>query len=468
MKINLSSLMIALIGPVAVAGEWYPDTKYVEWGNKPTIVHDTNAWNTVRHQCDFTVPEHGPWLTNPKSDGMTVTWITRVKCAGGIDYREKGTEKFTRIWPVKGGFVDYTKDIHTMHLTGLKPNTEYEYRLVSNLDHYATAYHMVITEGREIYTFRTIDPKKEKYKAFLTCDFHGCGRLVLDPMIDRSGANDADFYFFAGDNVEDSVNDIRYYTTFGFLDDITRKWGKFKPTVFMRGNHDIWGRETYQHVDYFSQPDGKTYQAFRQGPVLWIALDTVYTPKEKLQKEYMEKYLQEQVDWIKELKKSKDWKESKFRIVMAHFAAFGTESYHAAPFLDQVFNDTSDEGKIHLYFAGHMHVYYRINAGTKELRVCNAHGDFNPKKYPPKFMKKEKIPDGVPYTLVVGDIHEGMTIDVANDKLTVKSHRWDKKEGGYYDAFELYPDGSLKDLVEITTFPIPKEDEKKTKEAVKK
>ena len=33
--------------------------------------------------------------------------------------------------------------------------------------------------------------------------------------------------------------DCRYWLTFGFLDDVTRKWGKYKPSVFIRGNHDI-------------------------------------------------------------------------------------------------------------------------------------------------------------------------------------------------------------------------------------
>ncbi len=450
-----SAIFGFIAGSVTALADWAPSTTYVDWGNKPTIVHDTNAWNNVRNQHDFTVPIHGPWLTNPKPDGMTITWITRVRCAAGVDYREKGTEEFTRVWcDIKGGLLDYTKDLHAMHLTGLKPDTEYEYRLLSNQDSYTTAYHSVLAEGREIYSFRTVNPKKDNYKAFLTCDFHGGSRLILDPMIDNSGAGDADFYFFAGDTVEDNMSIARFYTTHGFLDDITRKWGTQKPTIFMRGNHDMWGREFYQYADYFAQPDGKTYQAFRQGPVLWISLDTLAVPKEKLQKEHMEKYLQEQADWLKELKKSKDWKESKFRIVMSHFAPFATESYHTASFFNEVLNDTSSSGRIHLYFAGHMHKYYRINAGTQELRASDKYGDFDAKKYPPKFMKKEKIPEGVPYTLVVGNVCEVMTVDVAKDKLTFKSHRWKNKEGGYFDAFELYPDGKIKDLVEITTYSI--------------
>lgn len=417
------------------------------------FAEDASLEKTVRNQHDYSVPIHGPWLTNPKPDGMTITWITCAKQAAGVDYREKGTEKFTRVWcDVKGGRVDYTKDVHVMHLTGLKPDTEYEYRFVSNLDRYVTAYHRVIGIGKEIYSFRTIHPKKENYKVFLTCDLHGAGRC-LDDMVAKSDAENADFYFFCGDTVDDNVNMIRFNMVHGFLDDITRKWGTRKPSVLIRGNHDIWGRETYQYTDYIAQPDGKTYQAFRQGPVLWIALDSLVVPKEDLQKEHMEKYLQEQADWLKELKKTKDWKESTFRVVLSHYAPFATESYHTSPFLNPVLNDQSPDGRIHLYFAGHMHCYYRINAGTQELRASNKYGDFNAEKYPPKYMKREKIPEGVPYTLVVGNMLEAATIDVSSDKLVFKSHRWNKEGGGYYDAFELCPDGTVKDLVEVTAYP---------------
>ena len=126
----MKTLMI--IGAAMAAGSVFADThdKYVEWRWMPVEIADTNANENVRNQMDFTVPVHGPWLTMPREDSMTVTWITRIPCAGGIDYREKGTADWTRRWPVRYGQVDYTRDIQSFNLTGLKPGTEYEYRLV--------------------------------------------------------------------------------------------------------------------------------------------------------------------------------------------------------------------------------------------------------------------------------------------------------------------------------------------------
>ena len=120
----------------------------VAFHEKGVKVADTNADNNVRHQNDMTVPLHGPWLSLPSENTMTVTWITRVKCAAGIRYWEKGTTNAIERWNVKCGMPEYTKTIHAFHLSGLKPGTDYEYRLLSNMDRYMSPYSAVLSEGR--------------------------------------------------------------------------------------------------------------------------------------------------------------------------------------------------------------------------------------------------------------------------------------------------------------------------------
>lgn len=432
-----------------------PYTKYVDWQWTPQTIADTNASSNVRNQMDFTVPVHGPWLTMPKPDSMTVTWITRVKCAGGIQIREKGTEEWSETkWPVKYGQVDYSKDIHSFNLTGLKSGTEYEYRLVSNLDRYSTAYHMVICEGREIYSFKTVDPARKSFKVWMTSDPHGGFRLNLDPNYEATGAKDADFYFLLGDNVEDGMyTDIRYFTTFGYLDDITRVWGTSKPTIFLRGNHDISGIDTYKYGDYFPQPDGKTYQAFRQGGVLFIALDTMWPAKEKIQNEQVNKYLAEQLEWMRELKKTDLWKTAEFRIVMGHLSPFPGEG---TPYLDKVFtdflSDTSKDGRIHMFLSGHHHIYWRISPNTQETRFSkNAPASY---KKMPNYLNRWAMPEKFPYANVTLDLCAAVTIDFEPGKLIFKD--WNKNyDGTLNDAFEMRPDGSIVDLIETESSPIP-------------
>ena len=42
-----------------------------------------------------------------------------------------------------------------------------------------------------------------------------------------------------------------------------------------------------------------------------------------------------------------------------------------------------------------------------------------------------------------------MTIDVTPEKLVFKSHYWRTTEGKLHDHFEIYPDGTVKDLQPI-------------------
>ena len=414
---------------------------YQDWQFNPVTVKDTNAWANVRGQMDFTRPMHGPWLTNPGYDTMTIGFITRVVCGAAVEYREKGTEKFVRQWNTSYGLIDYTDNVHVFFLKGLKPGTEYEYRLVDTMNSFETPY-TEIAVGREIYTFRTLDPKRDSYRAWFTADFHGASRLVLDPMYERSGAASADLYFFLGDNVEDRFgSDPLYYITFGFMDDVCRLWGHSKPSVFVRGNHDLNGREFGQWKRFFPRADARNYYTVAQGPVLYVILD----PNREWNntaaaREQYEAYLQEQVAWFRELKKTDQWKQAKFRIVMSHYGThYDGHDGIVGKYFDEFFNDTTDEGRVHLVMGGHEHRYMRHDPNSFVLKgMPNA----------PK--RKMNVSDQYNYCQVILDQCEALTLDVSSDKLVFTSWNW-HEQGKLNDKFEIRPDGSVKDLYDAVT-----------------
>ena len=421
-------------------------THYQDWRFQPVTTTDPNAFENVRNQMDFTVPIHGPWLTNPSDTGMTVTWITRIKSAGGIEYREKGTENWTRLWKTRYGQVDYSSDIQCIHLKDLKPGTEYEYRLMSNLDRYNTAYYGTICAGREIYTFKTLNPKQASCKVFVTSGFSGSARLTLDPMIERTNAADSDLFVFLGNNTDVGVGyKMRYLITLGFLDDITRKWGKTKPTLFLRGDRELDGSDSYFYGDYFPRPDGRLYHALTLGP------DTVTTTPEPVQMEQYKNYLKEQADWLRALKNSEAWKKAKFRVLLGHFSPIelSAPSKNIGEAFGDILQDASPAGRIHLYLAGHEPIYFRLNPGSKELIVGS-----NAFKEDVKVISRtagravKLIPEGLACTLAVCHQKEGMTLEADADKLTVKSFRWSKIDGGLYDSFEITADGKVKNLTD--------------------
>lgn len=460
MKLSVLTLGILTTSACALAQSDYVDPgKYMEWHHKGIVIEDPEAEKNVRQLGDLTRPMHGPWIMNPSYTSMTISWLSRTKCGSAIQYREKGTEEFKTIWQTIYGQIHYFKDDHTFHLKNLKPATEYEYRFITAMNGYQGKGSRMFT-GREIYTFKTLDPKRDKYKVALFADIHGGERLNLDPRAERTKFLDSDMFFFLGDTVEDSFYEPpRYYTTFGYLDDITRLWGPNKPTIFLRGNHDAWGVDAHEYGKYAAHPDGKTYQAVVQGPVIFVCFDIYpgYIGKSPTAMQ-MRAYMTEQLEWFRALKKTPAWKNSTFRVLMAHIGPHYIDYKDAEKLPDFVafrkeLNDTSKNDRIHIFLSGHEHRYRRLDPQqqfSKAGKMRPFINDFN-------------------YASVVLDFSECMTLDVTPEKLVFKSYDWRKGAGILKDAFEIYPDCKVKDLMKVESFKlITPEEHQKAQEAKRK
>ena len=162
-----------------------------------------------------------------------------------------------------------------------------------------------------------------------------------------------------------------------------------------------------------------------------------------MQGEQVKAYIQEQADWIKALKKTDDWKKAKFRIVMLHvpLIGYGGEAY-LQPFVEAL-NDNTPAGRVHAVLAGHNHSYQRVDRNSNLSKMPRL-------KANTKLTKKPRYAfTPAPYTQIVCDLVEAMTIDVTPEKLVFKSHYWRTTEGKLHDHFEIYPDGTVKDLQPI-------------------
>ncbi len=427
-------------------------TSWSEWQWTPVAVADTNALENARAHFDFTKPTHGPWLLNPGETRMTIGFVTQLPCGAGLEYRVKGTEEWTRQWGVDhSGYVDYSSDNHLFHLSGLQPATTYEYRILTDMNAPRDVHRGEKGQftGREIYTFSTIDQSIDHYLAWGTSDLHGGGRADLEVMIRSACASNALVHFYVGDNVEDNLFNARLYITQSFLDDTVRLWGD-RPTIFCRGNHDAWGEDINKWQDYFGAPGGRCYWAYRQGPVLWIQLDISWgNGISAACQDTHDAYIRQQAEWLRELKKTDDWKKAKFRIAMAHHGFAGASKRERMnKLLRDVLDDDSRKGRLHLFMSGHEHCYRRIAAGSQ---VC--------KVYPPN--KNDRFISDYHFNCLVLHHIECLTIEVAPEKLVFRSHFFRKGDGKELrDAFELYPDGSIKDLMEVPEYPIPLPEEK--------
>lgn len=398
---------------------------------------------------DMTRPVCGPWLQNASETTMSVSWITEVPCAVAIEYRAKGDKDWTRQWETLGDKLLYTRDLHTFHLKGLKPGTDYEYRLLSSLSRYDQAYTYTRTfVGRDVYSFRTFDPNRKSYSVFLTCDIHGDFRDIGEQVYRRFNVGKCDFVAFLGDQVDDNMNQARYYVVDGYLDAVSRLWGATKPSVFVRGNHDCWGAPAAQAwVDYHGHPDGVSYYSFSHGPVLYVVLDNPHDysnasawKASDAAGEVRAAFLARQFDWFQGLVKSEDWKRATFRVVLCHYAVRLGASGFSEQLKSHYKSFLNGRDGIHLFVCGHEH--FAASALPGEVGFYHNARKDNGKSKPPVYKSADGSFD---FVEVCGDMHGCMLLDVAKDKLTIRIG--DRKEGAPdLDCLEICPDKTAKRL----------------------
>ena len=419
-----------------VAGAKSEFDHYRDWSLAQMDVPSKENGDDVRLHYDMTKPLHGPYLTNPASDGMTVSMVSREACAMGIEYRAKGTEEWTREWLTTYGMLDYTRRNHSFHLKGLKPATEYEYRFVCTSSRYLTAYFFEVV-GRDTWSFRTLDPQGDATKVFVTADIHGSFRLFLDYLYERTGAADADLYVLLGDNVEDSMSQPEFYVTTGYLDDICRLWGPSKPTMFVRGNHDSWGVHAADGwATWFPRADAKGYYTIRRGNALFICFD--------MPQEYNTRgvgstvalqYCAEQLAWLKALKRTDEWKTATWRIGCCHYGTRTGNDGMFTRFRETFGDELNEKGNgLDLMLCGHEHYYARSDAHSTEI-VHNAKYDSDKQKAKPRTFKN--LSDKWNFTEVCGASPEGSILEIKGNELTFTCCDWRQKGQPPLDKFTL-------------------------------
>ncbi len=451
---RLAALLATALAAAALSADENVFTNYYDWqwvGNQPQAEPGTNIFSEIRYQMDFTYPIHGPWLFDQKEDAISIGCVMRARCAAAVDYRELGTTNaWTRFWQTKHGNLDNTSPYHRFDLTGLKPATAYEYRLVDVMSSEdQPALFTRVTVGKETYTFRTLDRSLANYRALLVGQLHGKGNVLLEPLVHNCGAENAEMHFMLGNDVAQRLMYAEYGLTSGWLDDACRLWARTNATFALRCNNEHIGRESLRWGDYLGGTDNKGYFSRRVGPVLWIGLDTFpWSHSSASHTAFAQEYLREQARWIEALKETDDWKGAAFRVVLAgNPTVAANNAKHYAPVFEKALNGTNAADCVHLYVALNtmpFPSYFRVDGGSQQMK--------NDADTPPKGIKPFR--NTANYTEVLCGIHEGITIDVAPDKLTFTCHRWDLgADVAPRDAFSIAPDGTVTDIAEVHEHP---------------
>lgn len=409
---------------------------------------------------------HGPWLTFAEATALTIGFTTPLGYGGGVEVRAKGTqEPWQAFWHTRAGQIVKTATVHPVRLTGLKPDTDYEYRLVL-----ANASDKILHDGnmasqhnkpqvtvieRPDFTFRTFPQASADFTFAAVADLQFSPRDKEQYLQDyqKNGGLDASrFLLVIGDANNDIHNFERDYLG-TVVAPLTKLGGLSRPTYFIRGNHEWRGKDTTRWLDFFAAPRTRsTYFAFSCGDAFFIVLDSGEDkPARKLTFHYTgnniddDAFMREQGEWLREVVASEAFKRAKYRIVACHAALYSHPEKYMHDSMQTICGDLfkrdKPQNRLHLWLSGHTHVYARTIPGDEQFlyRYPNrGYKIFNGRDYAfpvitldgPRGSGKEDINNCL------------VTVAVTPDKLRVEAK---KRDGTLIDACDILPDGTCLD-----------------------
>jgi acid phosphatase type 7 len=248
------------------------------------------------------------WQQDP-STTMTITWRTN-------DLHDEHLLRYSpnkyagyRNWNVVNAtsfsFEETSAWLHTVELTGLKPNQE---------------YHVIIEHPTEeqSFSFRTLPNRTgTKELTILAGGDSRTQRNVRREMNAMAIAEDPDFVIFDGDFINDALNEQEWDEWFDdWHEQMITFDGRRIPIVTSIGNHEIAGGflQPVEHAPFFINrfitPQPRTYYALEMGPdLVLITLDSDHIYEVTSQNNWLDSTLYAHQD--------KRWK-----IVQYHVAAW--------------------------------------------------------------------------------------------------------------------------------------------------
>lgn len=273
---------------------------------------------------------YGPYLQNVKDNEATIVWVADKPSVGWVELAPNDQSNFygderPKYFNTTNG-VKNTSTLHTVKIKGLTKGTAYRYRIFSQevLDHKGTH----VTYGRvaatnvfskKPLTFTTCDPDKKETSFAMINDIHG-REGIITKLLTAANYKEKDLIIFNGDMVSILNDESTIFD--GFMNESIDLFASEQPMYYVRGNHETRGEFATSIQKYFSPREPFLYYVFRQGPICFIMLDTG-EDKPDSDIEYSgitdyDGYRTDQTEWMKELNNNKDFKEAKFKIVIAH------------------------------------------------------------------------------------------------------------------------------------------------------
>ncbi len=329
-----------------------------------------------------------PVVMAPRTDGVEIVWGIARHARGWVELKRDGEVR--RIGGTGYGFSTQGDKALRVRLEGLTAGTKHTYRIVTEaMDEPAAREESAWRE------FRTLDAAAAQTRFAVWNDTHVNNATIS--QLDAKTPTGVDFLLWNGDICNDWHKDETLVPT--LLHPAGTDFTAQRPLHFVWGNHDLRGAYGYRLPDYVAAPEGRSYYAFRSGPVAFVCLNTGEDKADDHPsfkgRVACEPLRREQAAWLRShVLKTPELRDAPYRVVFCHIPLRWTDENVEGRTYDSfsgrsrdVWHDALVEWGAQLIVSGHMHEHAWME-GTKERPYAQLVGG-GPKPETATFMEGE-------------------------------------------------------------------------------
>ena len=360
---NKGKLLKTIVAIVALAalvtgGYVYKDTIYSRIARTAAVV----SGQEIKPLLDSESRYIRQIVAQDNSTSRTIMWQSDNSEADAvIEYRLEGAEKTQTIGATDKAFTDdgSTTYIHEATLTGLTPNTKYEYRVGYGADRRSDWYRLE-TAGASVYDV-LIYPDSQ------SGDYSQWEEIVKSSALRNPRTA---LYISMGDLVDNGEHAYQWRTWLNSIKPLSAN----VPLATTLGNHEMYTldwkmREPYAYLNYFAVPPNgnetfnRRYYSYDFGDVHYVVLDTMLyeSNHEDNHDTHHPDLYDVQVQWLRQdlMANTKKW-----TVVLMHrdpfqYAFDRSDANRAVGFDDEgvLFMPIFDEFNVDLVLSAHLHSY---------------------------------------------------------------------------------------------------------------
>ena len=310
---------------------------------------------------------HGPWICDMDSTGVTIVWVTDVP---GISYVEMATDSTDhfysktrkRYYAAEAGRRILTDSVHCVRIRGLKPDSKYRYRVVTQAlkdwcnDDWVTLGGLAWSDvwKKKPYEFKTYPVKPREITFLVLNDIHERPQFMKE-LCKNVDLKKLDFVLLNGD-MSNRIRSQKHIMD-AYLDTCVSMFATDVPLFFNRGNHELRGEFADYLNRYFPTNNGKYYRLQHVAGVDFLFIDSG-EDKPDADLEYCgivecDQYREEQERWLRSLQEEK--KIGKYPIVVFSHMPPTLKNRHGPLHMQETLTPELNKMNVSVMLSGHLH-----------------------------------------------------------------------------------------------------------------